>query len=211
MGAGWYEEQEEEEEEQGEIQGGEEEVEEGDLEEGGQARVRLAEEVEEWASVDMAASAGHRPGWRFGCQPAVEKTHWSKGELAGQLADELLAGWLASVWSSSLSHCTAHTDPSPPPRSGSTRLRTGPRGNLCLGSLAKVLVVRCTEDSSQRVRAGKGEIHLENLHPGNLPAASKSPHQKLPLPERAPSLLHIQLRWYCNLEPPLIALCNHPL
>ena len=109
-------------------EGGEEQAGKGGLGGGGQARVRLEEEVE---FVDMAASAAPQIGWRLGWLPAVEKTGWSLADLVGQVADELLAGWLASVWSSSLSHCTAHTDPSPPPRSGSTRLRTGPRGNLC--------------------------------------------------------------------------------
>ena len=161
-----------------------------------------------WASVDMAASVGRQLGWRLGCQPPGERTRWPKAALAGQLlADELAAGWLASVSSSSSSHCTGHTDPSPPRGSGSSRLRTEPRGNLCLGSLAKVLVGRCIEDSSQRGRAGKGEIHLESLPLGNLDVSK--PHQKLPLRGETPPPLHIL--HCCNLDLPSSAHCNHPL
>ena len=197
------------------VHGGEQQVGEGGLGEGGWARVGLAEEAAWWASVDMAAPL---LGWRFGCQPAAERT--PKAGLAGQLmvVDELAAGWLASllllasllasVSSSSSSHCTAHMDPSPPPRSGSTLLRTGLRGNLCWGSLAKVQMGRCIGDSSQRGRAGKGEIHLENLPLGNL-AVSK-PHQKLPFQQgETPPLLRIL--HCCNLDLPSFAHCNHPL
>ena len=159
-------------------------------------------------------------GWKHDFQPtAVERSRWAKAELVGELVG---VDWEASEWSSSLSHCTGHRDPSPPPVFGSTRLRTGPRGNLCSGSLAQVLLVGI-EDSSQMVEAGKmGEIHLvENLPLGNLAVSKPHPasphlavskphlHQKLPLPgETPPPLFHI-LR-FCNPALPSFDHCKHP-
>ena len=86
--------------------------------------------------------------------------------MAGTTFDCLAGCVVADVWSSSWSHCTARKDPAPLAASRSALLRTGPVGNLGLGSLALGQVG--TEDSSQRGAAGSWHSQLENHHCGSL-------------------------------------------